>query len=249
MNTLSQTTVLPNKHNWSSFSKRRMHQLSNKHKSMKKTLLSMLMVIVMLIPCMLMAQRGGSFGSSRSSSSSFGGGSSFSRSSGSSFGSSRSSFGGGSSFTSPTRSSSSFGSSRQSVMGSSRSSYPSAMSAAPSRPMGSGSMGTRTISRPATTSTTFSSSRVYQLGTRPTVRYTNTYVIGGRTAYYYPGGGYSYSIGGPIVGYYDPPVYAQTSMGQPVIVQNTNSFGATVLWMVIGIVVIVGIIALIARSL
>jgi hypothetical protein len=31
-----------------------------------------------------------------------------------------------------------------------------------------------------------------------------TVVIGGRSAYYYPGWGYSYMMGGPIIGYYDP---------------------------------------------
>lgn len=57
------------------------------------------------------------------------------------------------------------------------------------------------------TTTTYTATRRYQLGVRPSVHYSTTYVIGGRTVYWYPGGGYSYYAGGPVMGYYDPPMY------------------------------------------
>ena len=90
------------------------------------------------------------------------------------------------------------------------------------------------------TSTTYTPTRRWSIGVRPTVHYKTTYIVGGRTVYWYPGGGYSYIAGGPIVGYYDPYI-------APVPV---STFPA-VEWILGGVVIIgcvAGIALVISRS-
>ena len=63
----------------------------------------------------------------------------------------------------------------------------------------------RKVETPARYSTTFSPERKFKIGTKPTVKHTTTTVVNNRTVYVYPGGGYSYSPMGSIIGYYDAP--------------------------------------------
>jgi len=206
---------------------------------MKKLILA---IAVLTLALSAIGQRGGSsFGGSRSSfgggSSSFGGGRS-SFSGGSSFGGRSSSFGGGRSSYSPSN--------RGSMTGGSSPSFGGTRSTTTSK----GSFGGSTASRGSfggsnpsvtgRTSTTYTPTRRWNIGARPTVHYKTTYIVGGRTVYWYPGGGYSYIAGGPIVGYYDPYVAPM-----PV-----NTFPA-VEWILGGVVIIgcvAGIALVVSRS-
>lgn len=64
-------------------------------------------------------------------------------------------------------------------------------------------------------------------------------VYGGHTLYMYPGGAYSYFAGGPIVGYYSPPVYGTT-------VVATDGGGYVFLYVLGGIVLVVVIVGVLA---
>lgn len=164
-------------------------------------------------------------------------GSSFSRpSSSGSFGSRTSTF--SSPRQSPSRPSTfsgNFGrSSSGSVMGSGRSSTSTfnsngSMTGSTQKTFGGGvstprvaPVSSRKVAVPAKVTTTYSPERKFKVGTKPTVKYSSTTVVNNRTVYVYPGGGYSYTPMGSIIGYYDAPRYVSAPVVIPVPV-NTYS--------------------------
>jgi len=120
----------------------------------------------------------------------------------------------------------------------------------------------------ATTSTT----HVYNIGSRPpaTVHYSSTVIVGGRTRYIYPDGSYSFDPTGVIIGYMalqnaqnaqnayqqgvnDANYNNQVAQGyvptapRTVVVQQGPGAGVIFLWVVIGVIVVIAVLALAAK--
>lgn len=193
---------------------------------MKKIILAL---AVFTLAFSAIGQRGGSSfgGGSRSS---FGGGSSFSSGRSSFGGSSSSSFGGGRSSYSPSYRSGS-------MTGGSSPSFGGGRSSTTSKGSFGGSYRSSPSAVTGRTSTSYTPSRRWSIGVRPTVHYTATYVIGGRSVYWYPGGGYSYIAGGPIVGYYDP--YVATVPVSPFPAVEWILGGVVIIGCVAGIAIVI----------
>lgn len=72
--------------------------------------------------------------------------------------------------------------------------------------------------------------------------------IGGRSAYYYPGYGYSWMPGGMIDGYYDDPNYGTYSNGYPQTVVYGGGMGNTGLY-ILGIIILLIILAFVGNMM
>ena len=106
----------------------------------------------------------------------------------------------------------------------------------------------RKVETPARYTTSYTPERKFKIGAKPTVKHTTTTVVNNRTVYVYPGGGYSYSPMGSIIGYYDAPRVSYV----PVPVPSQEYYGPSVAssfnWgnVAIGLIVCILIFGLIA---
>ncbi len=126
-----------------------------------------------------------------------------------------------------------------------------------SRPSRVTNLPPRKVETPAKYTTTYTPDRKFKVGTKPTVKYTTTTVVNNRTVYVYPGGGYSYTPMGSIIGYYDAPRVSYVPVPTPVYNQpvydsgynsNSSSSLGSFLFGFVVVVLLIGLVALFLKT-